>query len=68
LLLVWSKADRDSKWIEKEWTNADAPDRNIIPCRLEKIEQPALLANRVYVDFQNYAEGIAHLRHDLHLD
>ncbi len=67
LLLMWSDSARRSKWVEKEWTNADALDRTIIPCLLDRVSLPGILASKVYVDFRDFEKGIAELLNTLEL-
>jgi hypothetical protein len=67
LLLMWSEAARLSKWVKKEWTNAEALDRTIIPCLLEKIPLPGILTNRVFVDFRSVEHGLKELLRALDL-
>jgi len=64
---MWSDAARRSKWVEKEWTNADALDRTIIPCLLDRVSLPGILASKVYVDFRDFEKGMAELLNTLEL-
>ncbi|MDZ7265236.1 MAG: TIR domain-containing protein [candidate division KSB1 bacterium] len=57
LLLIWSRAANESYWVEEEWTNAHALRKKIIPCLLDNTELPAILANRLYIDFTNFNQG-----------
>ncbi len=50
-----------------EWTNAIAPRKLVIPCRLDKTALPALLSNLLYVDFTEVEKGITQLREAVQL-
>jgi hypothetical protein len=67
LLLLWSESSRKSKWVEKEWTNAEALDRLIIPCLLEKTPLPGILTNKVFIDFRGVDHGLKELLRALDL-
>ena len=57
LLLVWSKDAENSSWVELEWTNAIALKKKVIPCVLDKNKLPAILTNKIYIDFRDYDLG-----------
>jgi hypothetical protein len=58
LLLLWSKAASQSKWVEKEWSCAISLERTVIPCRVDGTGLPALLANLLYVDLRDREPGV----------
>jgi hypothetical protein len=61
LLLLWSKAAAESKWVEKEWTCAISLERTVIPCQLDATRLPPLLANLLYVDLRDREPGVERL-------
>ena len=61
LLLVWSETAESSRWVELEWTNAIALGKRVIPCILGNNELPAILANKIYIDFYKYEAGLNQL-------
>jgi hypothetical protein len=65
LLLLWSASSKASKWVEDEWTNAHSLGRRIIPCVLDGVPRPGILASKVYVDFRRLEEGIDELLQSL---
>jgi len=67
LLLLWSASAQKSTWVEKEWTNAEALERKIIPCLLDEAPLPGILVNKLYVDFRDFDKGIAELFGSLYL-
>ncbi len=67
LLLIWSDAASNSRWVKLEWTNAISLEKAIIPCQLEATKLPAMLAHKAYIDFRNIDRGIAQLLHSLRL-
>lgn len=68
VLLIWSEAASQSHWVELEWTNALSLRKTIIPCRVDQTPLPALLANVLYVDCRDFAEGFKQLQKALHLE
>jgi len=68
LILVWSKASSKSQWVEREWTNAISLGKEIIPCILDKTKLPAILANKLFLDFTVFESGFPSLLHALELD
>jgi len=67
LLLIWSKAAADSRWVELEWTNALSLGKVIVPCRRDRIALPAIMANTLFLDFKDPQKGVAELLHALEL-
>jgi hypothetical protein len=67
LLLIWSEAAENSTWVELEWSNAISLRKKIVPCMLGKNKLPAVLACKVYIDFQNYRSGLSQLLRALKL-
>lgn len=67
LILVWSEPSRHSRWVELEWTNAISLGKKIIPCVLNKIQLPPILANKAYISFSSTHQGISQLLLDLRL-
>jgi len=68
VLLIWSEAASKSHWVELEWTNALSLRKTIIPCLVSQVQLPALLANVLYVDCRDFADGFKQLRKALHLE
>jgi len=66
-LLVWSKASGKSRWVKLEWANAIALDKKIIPCILDSAELPGILSNLMYVNMQDFEQGIRQLKQTLNL-
>ena len=62
LILVWSAAACASQWVEQEWGAANSSHKKIVPCLLDETRLPALLADRVYVDFRDFDQGMVSLR------
>jgi len=50
MILIWSKSACTSDWVEKEWTCADALQKDIIPCILDNTELPIMLRPLFYID------------------
>jgi TIR domain/Protein of unknown function (DUF1566) len=67
LLLIWSDAGSQSRWVKLEWTNAISLEKAIIPCLLGTTKLPGILAHKAYIDFQNIDRGIGDLLHALNL-
>lgn len=67
VVLVWSQSAAESHWVELEWTNAIALRKLVIPCRLDKTDLPALLANLLYLDFTEIEKGLTQLREAVQL-
>ncbi|MGH7596903.1 MAG: toll/interleukin-1 receptor domain-containing protein [bacterium] len=67
LLLIWSDAASQSRWVKLEWTNAISLEKRIVPCRLSLTPLPAILANKACLDFHNNAHGITKLLQALNL-
>lgn len=67
LLLVWSQAASASDWVKDEWTNAFTLRKLIIPCKLDTVALPAILANKLFLDFRSRQNGIAELLRALKL-
>jgi len=57
LILLWSQEAAQSYWVAQEWESAFQLQKRIIPCVLENATLPALLRNRLYLDFSSYADG-----------
>ncbi|MDZ7302679.1 MAG: TIR domain-containing protein [candidate division KSB1 bacterium] len=68
LVLVWSKAAKDSHWVELEWFNALTLRKRIIPCLIDDIPLPPILAHLAYIDFSNEAQGLRQLLAALQLE
>jgi hypothetical protein len=67
LLLLWSNAACQSRWVNLEWTNGIALEKRIIPCSVDGTKLPAILANKAYIDFGDLNEGVGKLLHALNL-
>ncbi len=67
LVLVWTKAASQSRWVNLEWTNAISLEKTIIPCRVDNAALPAILAHKAYVGFNDVEAGLAQLLRDLRL-
>lgn len=68
LVLVWTKAASQSRWVKLEWTNAISLERAIIPCRVDNATLPAILAHKAYVPFRDVEAGLAQLLQALRLN
>lgn len=67
LVLVWSQAAANSRWVKLEWTNAISLDKHIVPCPCDKTALPSILAHKAYVDFSDAAPGVQELLRALQL-
>ncbi len=67
LVLVWTKAASQSRWVKLEWTNAISLEKAIIPCRVDNAALPAILAHKAYVPFSDVEAGLAQLLQALRL-
>lgn len=66
LLLVWSRAASESRWVKLEWESALALNKRIVPCLQDHTELPAILAGKAYISFiKNIDAGLAKLIEDL---
>jgi len=68
ILLIWSEAASQSHWVKLEWTNALSLRKTIIPCLVSQVQLPALLANILYVDCRDFADGFKQLSQALQLE
>lgn len=68
VVLIWSEPASQSHWVELEWTNALSLRKTIIPCLVSQTPLPALLANVLYVDCRDFADGFKQLQKALHLE
>jgi len=67
LLLIWTNAAASSHWVKLEWTNAISLRKLIIPCPINGMPVPPILANTVYVDFSDEKKGVRELLQALRL-
>jgi hypothetical protein len=67
LLLVWSKDAEQSNWVQREWENALALNRTIIPCLLDDTHLPPILTSTSNLNFHDFDSGLARLLSDLNL-
>lgn len=67
LVLVWTKAASQSRWVKLEWTNAISLEKAIIPCRVDNAALPAILAHMKWVGFGDVEAGLAQLLLSLQL-
>jgi len=57
LILLWSAAAAASDWVSLEWETAISLKKDIIPCKLDGAELPALLRRLRYETFSEYQQG-----------
>ena len=63
LVLLWSRAAADSRWVNAEWLMALHQDRLILPCVLDGTALPQCLAASVWLDLRKLDAGaVARLR------
>ncbi len=67
LILIWSKAAKDSYYVNLEWENALDLRKIIIPCLLDETKRPAILCRCLFIDFKNFDEGYRQLAYALDL-
>lgn len=61
VILVWSKAAKNSKYIAAEWTSAFENNKGIIPCIIDNTPLPPILLGLYYISFNNFEEGYSKL-------
>lgn len=67
LVLIWTRDAKEAYFVELEWSSALALGKNIIPCVFDETPLPAILASRLYIDFQNTNLGKVLLAKSLNL-
>jgi len=65
LVLLWSAEAAESYYVSQEWMSAFHLRRRIVPCVLDDTELPALLRNKLYLNFSSYETGYAELQRAL---
>ena len=68
MILLWSQAASNSKWVKLEWENAITIEKQLIPCCLDNTDLPILLNNLVKIDFSDFDYGLSQLMEALPLD
>jgi len=58
LLLLWSKAAAESRWVATEWLTAFHVRRFIVPCSLDGAPLPQCLQTSVYLRIKRITAGI----------
>jgi tetratricopeptide (TPR) repeat protein len=61
-VLIWSDATRDSDWVSKEYQvlermAAVKSGFTFVPVTLDNSELPAIIGNRIFVNFSDYPDG-----------
>ena len=67
LILLWSKAAKESYYVNLEWENALDMRKVIIPCPLDETNRPAILRRCLFIDFKNFDSGYRQLAYALDL-
>ena len=67
LILLWSKAAKESYYVNLEWENALDMRKIIIPCPLDETNRPAILRRCLFIDFKNFDSGYRQLAYALDL-
>lgn len=63
LVLLWSKASAQSRYVTAEWNFAWNRERSIVPCRVDRNPLPLGLAGQLYCDFRSsFDNGIGQLQ------
>jgi hypothetical protein len=65
LLLLWSKAARKCRTVERDWTNALVFDKKIVSLVLDNAAIPAALLKGILLDFRGMRRSWSHLLESL---
>lgn len=61
-VLVWSLSTGDSAWVAREYQvlerqATEKPDFEFVPIKLDQSKPPAMVGNRIFLDFSSYPDG-----------